>query len=408
LLSPPVTPYAGISPKRPNPKDSSPQVTFVLHDAGETKAMQPVMEALEQERINFTILADSTASKLLQGNFHLIRLPAGVFYPADIVALSKSTPVGGLSSLPHAQAMACLQQLQSSRCVVTGVVSEFQKVWSSFFKQRNQPVIGYYDGFSCNPNDKIAENFMNCLNASSLDALITPSEDTANFFRQRFQELNPQQPNISINALGQPILETTAKAIQTTNPLTLVAHLGIDLGRPTILFVGGYGTHYPEAFRLFCQTMYQFPNTNLLVALHPKVNGALEMQLLAENPTPSPIKIVPRDIDVTQLLALSPIVLSQDSTFITQAVLQGKKAAFIGKPVSSEPGTFNPLLTKNITTRAKNLSSLVGFIQSAITIRFFENNPMALGKLQSDLGIPPQATDRIVGYLKTICAVSKI
>ena len=204
--------------------------------------------------------------------------------------------------------------------------------------------------------------------------------------------------------MGQPVLEATSKAIQATDPIALAARLGIDLRKPTILFVGGYGPRYPQAFRLFCQTMRQFPNTNVLVALHPKVNGALEAQLLAENPMPNPVKLVSRDIDATQLLALSPVVLSQDSTFVTQAVLQGRRAAFIGEPVSNAPDAFNPLVERGVVSREKDSGSLTAFIQNAMGAQPFSNalanSPTALAKLQSDLGIPPQATNRIVNYLK--------
>jgi len=380
-----------------------------LHDAGETKAMQPVMNALEQERVNYSILADATAATLLRGNPHLVKLPAGVSSPSDMVSLANALPVGGMPSLPKAQAIACLQQLRSSRCVITGLVSEFQKAWASFFKQGNQPVIGYYNGFHCNPNDTIAENFLDSRSPSKLDVLMTPSEDTANFFRRRVQELNPAQPVTPIFAMGQPVLEATSKAIQATDPTALAARLGINLQKPTILFVGGYGPHYPEAFRLFCQTMRQFANANVLVALHPKASGALEARLLAENPMPNPIKLVPRDIDATQLLALSPVVLAQDSTFVTQAVLQGQKATFIGEPVSNAPGGFNPLVAKGVVSREKDPARLAAFIQQAITSRTFYNtaanqpvnrSPTDLATLQSYLGIPPQATRRIVAYLK--------
>src|SRR5258708_4664597 len=69
---PPKIVYSSPNRLAPAMAGSSPDITFVLHDAGETKAMQPVMARLDREGISYCILADATARSLLKNNPHLM------------------------------------------------------------------------------------------------------------------------------------------------------------------------------------------------------------------------------------------------------------------------------------------------------------------------------------------------
>lgn len=336
------------------------KIAFVLHDAGETKAMLPVMQTLDRDGIDYKVLADSTAASLLAGNPHRVTHP---------------------------------DQLKSVQCVLTGLVSNFQKSWSQFFRQTHRQVVGYYDGFTYDTTQNRLEDFI-----GTLTSMITPSRDTANFFEKRFKSIAPQQPPIPIVALGQPVLEATSQAVQQTKSTTLAGTLGIDFRQPTLLFVGGAGSGYAEAFQLFCDTVKNIPNANILLSLHPKADGALESQLIQQNQLQGRIKIIPKSIDTTQLLALKPIVLSQDSTFATQAVLQGQKLILIGSPVTPEATNFNPLTFYRIAPRVKDPLTLATTIQQAIGTKNVSSDVSGLYAL---FGIPQQATSLIVNYLKS-------
>ena len=219
---PPKIVYSSPSRLAPAMAGPSPDVTFVLHDAGETKAMRPVMARLDREGIPYCILADATARLLLQNNPHLMpQLSPYSTNGFDAFISSKQTVPGALPPLSEGQSRFYLQRLQSSRCVITGLVSEFQKNWASFFKRAKEPVIGYYDGFNYSPADQIAENF-----AGKVDAVLTPSQESAAFFKERFAQAGA--PNLPVQAVGQPVLETAAQVMRTTNPAELASVLGID------------------------------------------------------------------------------------------------------------------------------------------------------------------------------------
>ena len=131
-----------ISPQRPPlyQRTATPAVTFVLHDAGETKALAPVMQNLDRSGTDYCILATSTGKALMQGNPHLVPTPE------EIAAVSQT-------NLNRAQWMAQqLNRAKQAKVCVTGLVSDYQKQWADFFRQTGRRVIGYYDGFRYNHN----------------------------------------------------------------------------------------------------------------------------------------------------------------------------------------------------------------------------------------------------------------
>jgi hypothetical protein len=416
---PPKTVYSSPSYWAPAMASPSPDITFVLHDAGETKAMQPVMARLDREGVPYCILAEATARLLLQNNPHLMpQLSPGstiITNSPDAFISSKQTAPGTSPPLSEGQNRLYLQRLQSSRCVITGLVSDFQKNWASFFKRAKEPVIGYYDGFNYTPSDQIAESF-----AGKIDAVLTPSQDSATFFRERFAQAGV--PNLSVQAVGQPVLETAAQVMRSTNPAELASALGIDPQKPTLVFVGGKGPNYADAFRLFCAACRQLPagSANVLVSLHPQMNGAEERQILQETQMQDWIRVVPKSIDTAQLLALSPTVLAQDSTFIMQAYLLGRPVAYLGNPVQNTAVAFNPLTAKMLVPRFQQPDLLAQFIRqnsqvnSATTASEPASVPASgkpmpnLPALYEALGIPQQATERLTNYLKSFLPIQAV
>jgi hypothetical protein len=420
---PPKTVYSSPSRLAPAMAGPSPDITFVLHDAGETKAMQPVMARLDRDGIPYCILAEATARLLLQNNPHLMPQlspdnTTGTNGSDAFISskhFSNNLSPGAPPPLSEGQNRLYLQRLQSSRCVITGLVSDFQKNWASFFKRAKEPVIGYYDGFNYSPSDQVAENF-----AGKVDAVLTPSQDSAVFFRERFAQAGA--PNLPVQAVGQPVLETAAQVMRSTNPAELASALGIDPQKPTLVFVGGKGPNYTDAFRLFCAACRQLPagSANVLVSLHPQMNGAEERQILQETQMQDRISIVPKSIDTAQLLALSPTVLAQDSTFIMQAYLLGRPVAYLGNPVQNTAVAFNPLTAKMLVPRFQQPDLLAQFIRqnsqanSATTASEPASVP-ASGKpmpnlpgLYEALGIPQQATERLTNYLKSFLPIQAV
>lgn len=365
-------------------QSQAPQITFVLHDAGETKALAPVMRALDTYRVNYSILADSTAKSLLIGNPHVVLLPQ------EINALSKVNP------LSAAWAHIKLNQALNSTVTIVGLASEFQKNWAHFFQKLGKRVIGYYDGFNYNLRQNRADAFKGCLSE-----LITPSRDTASFFRQRFA-------NIPVIALGQPVLDREIDLPTQSQTQWLKQQFGINPQKVTALFVGGYGPGYAEAFSLFCETVKRQGNLNALVSVHPKTDGELERQIIRRYGLENSIRLIPKAIDTLQVLPLSDLVMAQQSTMAIQALLQGKKVALLGQVGTTfQNDEFNPITHYKLAPRCTTLNEINAWLQWAMpqqvqSARFNSSiNSAKLTNLYQLLGIPQQATRNIVQFLLT-------
>lgn len=345
----------------------------------------PVMQTLDATGVNYAILADSTAKTLLNGNPHLAPLPQ------DVAELARNNP--------HAanQAQFKLNQAANAPCIVSGLVSSFQKTWADFFRGMGKTVVGYYDGFGYNTWRNKADEF-----AGSLSVLLTPSRDTAIFFSSRFR-------NIPVLALGQPTLETIPSLLQRTHLPALANALGIDSSKPTLLFVGGYGEGYEQAFDTFCQAVKTLPQSNVLVSLHPKVDGAQETGILKMHGLEKRVRIVPKSIDTAQVLGISNVILSQNSTMTIQAGMQGKKVLLVGNAGSAaDRYEFNPATYYGMTSRYKTPSALANAVNSILgsaeqrqSERVMEND-----RLYWLLGIPKYATSAISSFLLSLIPAS--
>ncbi|HEY9687525.1 MAG TPA: hypothetical protein V6C52_11160 [Coleofasciculaceae cyanobacterium] len=353
-----------------------PAVTFVLHDAGETKAMQPVMQNLDNQGIPYSILAEATAKKLLENDPHLV--PSS----GDVVQLAKNNPA--IATMAQAR----LQNAMQAPCTVTGLVSDFQKQWAGFFKASGKRVVGYYDAFSFDRFTNRAETFKGLLTH-----LITPTLDSARFFQQRFG-------NIPVVALGQPSLEESTRTIRQVNRPVFAQQLGIDLNQPTLLFVGSYGPGYPEAFSLFLETIRRFPYTNVLLSLHPKSDGQYEQAMLQQAGLQDRVRIVPRGISTMETLAVTDVVLAHQSTVSTQALLQGKQVIQLGSVPQSD---FDPIQQYQVAPRCETSAHLAQALAQAIpearSARTVPPDEHRINMLYQLFGLPRQASQRITQFL---------
>ena len=359
----------------PTPPGNNASVTFVLHDAGETKALLPVMQRLEQSGTPYSILATSTARKLLGAHPRLAPLPQ------DVAEIARTRP--DLLAIARQK----LDAATRSACVVTGLISEFQEQWADWFAKSGRRVIGYYDGFNYEQGRNRAENFI-----GKLSAMITPSRDTAQFYQQRFF-------GIPVLALGQPTLETIAATVaQPTLRQQLTQQLQLNPTQRTLLFVGGGPPHYEEAFRVFCQTASQLQNVNLLLSLHPKADGVMEQQVLQEYGLTDRVRLVPRNITTDQVFSVADIVVSQDSTMNIPAVLLGKKGFFVGPAANrSDTVTFNPLTHYGLARRYESPDVLLPALQQVLQE---PPGPPQAEAIQQFLGIPANASQSIANFLK--------
>lgn len=360
------------------------QVTFVLHDAGETKAMQPVMRELDRLRVPYGIIAQGTARKLLGNDPHVVPSPTEIRQGARI------NPAWG----HYAQNL--LNHALASGTVVTGVVSDFQKQWADYFLRLGRQVVGYYDGFSFPKGSSVVDAF-----SRSLSMLVTAGGDAARHFQQRY-------PGLSVTALGQPTLEAFSRPVSTAARAQLQRVLRVNPHQPTLLFVGGYGEGYEASFRLFVQAAQQSAKdgSNILVSLHPKADGQLEQRILQQLDGTGRIRIIPKAIPTDQALIASDVVLTHQSTMATQALFQRKPVFLVGK-AADDSSRHNPLLETGLVRRFTKLDELQGRIKQHRHAWKSGQNPsgnpwLSPQALYARLNIPPDATHNITRLILSL------
>lgn len=298
-------------------------ITFILYDAGESKALIPVFDILEECGLNFHILAFATSSRLVKD------------YQKRVIDLSKKLGKKPYSSQWLREEKLSEKQLEiifnslNTNYVVTGMVSSLQQQISKNLKKKGIFVVGYYDSFSPITTGSISYSFLHCL-----DEVLLPSEDIA----ENIQNLFPQ---LRVLVVGQPSIETWQKMIKEGFNENKKFNFNRD-GRFTIIYVGGYGHNYSEAFQLFLDSVENELECRIIISLHPKVNGDIEKELLSKKSYPH-IEILSKEIPTNCAVLYADLVVTQCSTVGVQAI-------FIEKPViflDVKDSTFNNVAIKN-------------------------------------------------------------
>ena len=318
-----------------------PSVAFVLSDAGETRALWPVIQVLQQNGVDTPIFASETAKQILSQK--------------------------GIPTLDNSFQMS--QIINGASSVVTGLNSQFQLAWTQYANQLRKPVIGFFDSFNINPLQCRANAFI-----GKLSTLLTPCEDVSNILRRLFGA-------IPIVTAGQPILEHPTLALPAKNK--------------TVLFVGSYGATYLNDLKQFCMMSQKLENTNLLISLHPAQSGELERNVVKAFGLENKVTVVPKSVATESLLAAVDCVISpKDSTVAVQAAVQGKP---ILSSAYNNLENFNLLQQYGIAKTFTDADSLLSGVQSIINkpVSQEQQEASATVKMMKLLKIPTNATQNI-------------
>ncbi|MBI4126401.1 MAG: hypothetical protein HY465_02800 [Deltaproteobacteria bacterium] len=296
-------------------------VLFVLYDAGETLALQPVMEQLDQTDISYRVLAVATAHTLSKNHPHSLDSKQDCRIKARIDAThwQRDTSLGD-DDLEYAE--TCV----TPRLVITGMASRFQEQLAERFQKNKITTAGYYDALSPMTRDAVG-----CTMTDKLSEVLVSSKKIT-------ESIRACSSSVRITVIGQPTLDTWQEALANTNIAALRTTLKLKKEWPTILYAGGYGEDYAEAFTLFAQAAKKLSDMNLLVSLHPKSDGALEKRILRKR-RPSflteRVKILPKTISTMQAATIADVIVTWRSTVGVQALFMGKPVIYLDVPGSS-------------------------------------------------------------------------
>lgn len=351
------------------------KVLFVLYDTGETRALQPVMKLLEQKNISYKTLVMGTASSLIH-DAHVL----------DITKDCKISQVISQKTWPREQKIsdADLQKIKAciSPCVViTGMVSEVQRQISELEKNENHPVLAFYDALA--PlQSALQQSFL-----PVVTELLVPMEEIKDKLKN-----NPAASELKIETVGQPTLEVWAVANKNINPKDVYKKIPhFDPNKKTILYVGGYGATYEQAFTLFAQAVAPMKNYNILVSLHPKVDGSLEKSILEKAQAQQAI-LLPKTIPTMEAAAITNVLVNQNSTVGIQALFMNKPVIYLDIPGS----TYKDIaIEKNWSKKVDNVSAFREEIGAALD----KNNAHQID-IYKEAKIPQHSAEHILDSIE--------
>ncbi|MDB5038494.1 MAG: hypothetical protein JWQ35_2022 [Bacteriovoracaceae bacterium] len=342
-------------------------VAFVLYDAGEAKALEPVFNYLKEHHVPQKIIAIGTARNLVEKN-------------PDFIDIQKSCEVSEKlnSKLGSEESLISYDINKITDClnptlVVTGMVSTFQKQLSDAMKQRGVPVWGYYDSFS-EDGIKESRSFL-----PSLAKVLVPSLS----IKKAYQKIS----KAPVEVVGQPTLEEWRDRASKMDARKILEELDLTKSFPVVLYAGGYGKGYAAAFKNFAVEATKLKDCIVLVSLHPKSDGMLEQKILSEVPV-SGIRIVPKNISTNEVALISDLVVTYQSSVGVQAV-------FLGKPVvyfDTKGSTYSDLAIQNHwATQVTTPEKFIPTVREKLKEKVYNNNKDVFAAF----GIPKDSAQNI-------------
>eukprot|EP00928_Gymnodinium_smaydae_P045719 TRINITY_DN30434_c0_g2_i1.p1 TRINITY_DN30434_c0_g2~~TRINITY_DN30434_c0_g2_i1.p1 ORF type:complete len:478 (+),score=47.98 TRINITY_DN30434_c0_g2_i1:39-1436(+) len=344
-------------------------VLFVLHDAGETLALLPVVQqmlkgTLPRSRLLVLPLGQpATNMTLCLGHYNTPDCRANMVPSVTLKELGIKTDIidstaGRNQLLPDEEFRSfCDQFSGKASAVVAGFTYAMQRQIGVGLQQRGARFAAYYDGLSVVGTDGDVPSGLQMSFAQVADEVWVPS------LKLRPNGSEWTHEGTRWYGVGQPTLQTWAELSNDTAAirearLHIYGEHALNSGAPAALWFGGYGKTYSDALRIWSRAVKQMSVSGsprgLLFALatHPGPYGDVDRQILHEEGVSDLVPIVPSDIAGAVAALASNLTVSQGSTGGEQSLFAGKPALFVD-PVGSAFGT--------------HLGSVLGLIPTANT-----------------------------------------
>lgn len=306
---------------------------FIFEDAGETLALAPVLEELRLQKKDFSVLAMGTAAELTAEMVERFDLKQKCEIEESMDTISTWR-----SSL-GTKFRQCFLKTQ----IVMGVNGKNALAVAKALNHKKQ-VWGYDDAFSFT-DGKRYQAF-----TPYLGQMLVPSQKIKKEFAQCCSKLK-------VKVVGQPSLEEWREASQKVDKQKIIRELVLDPARKVLVYAGGYGEGYAESFALFAESVSKLEGVQILLSLHPKVDGALEREILSKYHVEKMVKIIPKTIRTKEVAVLADLVVVHESSVGVQALFMGKKILYLDLPGNS----YSDLALEE--GWAKQLTNVADFIQ---------------------------------------------
>ncbi len=334
---------------------------YVLFDAGETLALEPVMLQNEQNGVDYKILAVGTAERLMRHHAHLlqpdhichIKLPDN---PERQQSLNKN--------ILH-KLTACIKP----NIIITGMVSRFQ---SNIVKQYKQDLktnaVGFYDSFNVEKNIP----WLNEL-SKYLDTAITANSVIAQSLKATYPAINPIP-------LGHPTIDIWRSHMEKNKH-----NFPEKDSRPRLLYVAGYGKPFIGSFKSFLEAARSLSLYDIMITPHPKTGGEIIGPMI-ESVHLDYIQIV-KDKGTMEMASKVDVIVCHQSTACVQAALSGKPVVYFDTSFSNQ----NWLIKNKKIPIFSDINAFVNYITKSKQLKPATIDPI--------FNVPHQSTQRIAQWL---------
>ncbi len=331
-------------------------VLFVCCDAGETKALIPVMAALQETRFSFNVLAMGAAIAELQKVASLKDFVIELKEPVDTVN-GRNRPLENIGE--------DIEQLRP-KLLISGPASKAQEQLLQAISAPRKIV--YLDNF----NYATASLYFGTVKGvvSEAQKIICVTDIV------KKQILAIDQPGLrtkDVKPLGRPSLETWVCQVQGVDKAAVVQKIGFNENLPIVTFIGGYGFKYDNGVN----QAYHSAETALTVAGY-QVHRQHHPNIVKEQP-----------LETFEAVGMADCIVCYDSTVGFEALFAGKKVIYL-QPQDVEPYD-NIAIQNQLADRVQTNKQLIDALQTA---------PKELKDVYATLGVKRDSTQAIVGYFQ--------
>ena len=279
-------------------------VLFYLQDAGETYALIPVIEALEEKGIECRILAAGVAEGILANSGlpqEKIKLFSdfGVQFDAD---WQRSYRICDCYVARLTDEIAAIE-------VVAGVAYEAQGQVLEAYQNRGAKGLVFWDNFNADGQDPYFETARSV--AQRAQTILVPAIALEGAF-----------PGKTAIAVGHPSLDAWKAKMESLDRTLIRARQGLLARHKAALFIGGYGSEYEDSFRIYLDGAAKTDEFVFLFHPHPKSDRTFEKRLISESG--SSIWMIEDGTSALEAVAMADLVLCHQSTVAFQALAAGK------------------------------------------------------------------------------------
>ncbi len=284
---------------------------FILQDLGETNALLPVIEKYAQNNESFLILTGGQATDTLSQKIALKNKTVSFGQLGISESIDKAWKRD--IKISEESLKKITDEIETKR-VVTGVAFELQGQILEAYKMRKSQTFAYWDNISCEGTDPFFQTAQKV--AKTPDHLLVPSKAFLNAYPQAL-------------VVGQPSYELWKQQLSGIQPSVVTAKIPFALKSPVIVFLGGTGSEYDEAFTQFLSYASDLKGYTILIAPHPKMEGKIEKREL-EKQTFSHVHLIEKswNINSMEAIAIADHVICHKTTTGINAAVAGRDVIY--------------------------------------------------------------------------------